>query len=123
MSKYFQMCESSRECEHRRNELIKHETQKTVSDWATNTFGYPKSTEVAIQRMLVECKELEDKLESGAATHEDIADEIADIVICGYQVMNTLGFNMNACVDFKMDINRHRKWKLNGDGTGSHIKE
>ena len=99
------------------------ETQKTVSEWATKTFGYPKSPEVAIQRMLVECKELEDKLESGAATHEDIADEIADIIICGYQAMTTIGFDMNACVDHKMEINRARKWKLNNDGTGQHVKE
>ena len=122
MSKDFQMCESSRECEHRRNELIKHETQKTVSEWATKTFGYPKSPDVAIRRMLQECEELYIKLGEGC-THEQYADEIADIIICGYQVMNTLGFDMNACIDHKMEINRARKWKLNNDGTGQHVKE
>lgn len=98
------------------------ENQKTVSEWATKTFGYP-SPEVAIRRMLEECKELEEKLEMGIFTHEQYADEIADIVICGYQVMNVLGFDMNSTVDHKMEINRHRKWKLAGDGTGRHIEE
>lgn len=96
------------------------ETQKTISDWATKTFGYPKSPEVAIRRMLKECKEMEDKLDSAAATHEDIADEIADIFITGFQAMSVIGYNVQACIDHKMQINRHRKWILHGDGTGQH---
>ena len=82
------------------------ETQETVSEWATKTFGYPKSPEVVIRRMLYECKELEEKLEMGTFSYEQYADEIADIVICGYQVMATIGFDMNACVDHKMGIKR-----------------
>ena len=99
------------------------ETQKTVSEWATKTFGYPRSPEVAIRRMLDECKELEEKLEMETFSYEQYADEIADIMICGYQAMTTIGFDMNACIEHKMEINRHRKWKLKGDGTGQHIKE
>ena len=99
------------------------ETQKSVSEWATKTFGYPKSPEVAIRRMLDECDELEKKLDSGVATEEQYADEIADIFITGFQAMTTLGFNAQSCVDHKMEINRHRKWKLAGDGTGQHIEE
>ena len=102
------------------------ETQKTVSEWATKTFGYPKSPEVAIQRMLKECKELEEKLEMkicNNSQYEKYADEIADIFITGYQAMTTIGYNVQACIDHKMEINRHRKWKLAGDGTGQHIKE
>ena len=99
------------------------ETQKTISDWATNTFGYPKSPEIAIQRMLKECKELEEKINMEIFSYEQYADEIADIMICGYQAMDTLGFDLHACIDHKMTINRNRKWKLSGDGTGQHIEE
>ena len=98
------------------------ETQKTISEWATKTFGYPKSPEVAIRRMLQECVELHLKLDEGC-THEQYADEITDIFITGYQAMTTIGFDVQACIDHKMEINRHRKWKLAGDGTGQHIEE
>ena len=30
------------------------------------------------------------------------------------------GFDLNAAVEAKMAINRQRKWKLSGDGTGQH---
>ena len=99
------------------------ETQRTICDWADKTFGYSKDPRSAIKRMLKEVEELKDKMDSGAATFDDLADEMADIFITGYRVFDVLGFNGDACVDHKMEINRARKWKLNGDGTGQHIKE
>ena len=111
------------------------ETQKTISDWATNMFGYP-TVRKSLQRMFEEIKELEQLIEyeheEGSVccteaylenSHTKIADEIADIMICAYQAMNTLGFDLHACVNHKMEINRHRKWKLAGDGTGQHVQE
>lgn len=97
------------------------ETQRTISDWATKTFGHP-TPEVAIRRMLKEAKELESKLAEGAS-YDVLADEIADVFITGYKAMDTMGFNTYACIDHKMHINRGRRWKLNGDGTGQHIEE
>lgn len=99
------------------------ETQKTISEWGVKTFGYPKSPEFILRRMLVECKELEEKLDAGEQNCEKLADEVADIFIVGYQGFTTLGFDAHACIDHKMDINRHRKWKLHGDGTAQHVKE
>ena len=102
-----------------------HETQQTISDWVIATFGYPKIPEIIIIRMIKECHELENKLRSGPGQkgYEEYADERADIVICAYHAMTTLGYNLHSCVDHKMQINRARKWKLNGDGTGQHIKD
>src|SRR5574337_82639 len=95
------------------------ETQKTISEWGTKTFGYPKSREVIVKRMLKECKELEELLENANfGSHysdERIADECADIYIVMCQVMNTIGYDLHSCIDHKMEINRARKWKVEGD--------
>ena len=103
-----------------------HETQRTISDWATNTFGYPKSIKIVVDRMIKEVNELEE-LSNINYTNElmldDMVDECADIYIVLCQVMNTIGYDLHSCVDHKMEINRARKWKLNQDGTGQHIKE
>jgi len=100
------------------------ETQKSISEWGVKTFGYPTTLKVIVGRMLKEVKELEE-LGTGidVRNQEKIADECADIYIVMCQVMNTLGYDLGACVDHKMQINRARKWKIAGDGTGQHIKE
>lgn len=102
------------------------ETQQTISDWATNTFGYPKSIKIVVDRMIKEVNELEE-LSNINYTNElmldDMVDECADIYIVLCQVMNTIGYDLHSCVDHKMQINRARKWKLNDDGTGQHIKD
>lgn len=95
------------------------ENQKTISEWAEKTFGHP-TRERSINRMLEEVTEL------AVCDREDfnkVSDECADILITLYQVANTFGFDLHVCVDHKMEINRARKWKIAGDGTGQHIKE
>lgn len=110
-----------------RNNMV--ENQKTISEWGTKTFGFPKSIQTIVDRMLKESKELEELMSDkyknqGSSYHCDrIADECADIYIVMCQVMNTIGYNLHACVDHKMQINRARKWKIAGDGTGQHVKE
>lgn len=103
------------------------ETQNTISEWGIKTFGYPKSPRVIIERMLKEVQELKELVDKecciNEATYEKIADECADIHIVMCQVMATIGFNLRSCVDHKMSINRARKWKIAGDGTGQHEKE
>lgn len=102
-----------------------HETQKTISEWANKIFGIPDdNAERIMWRMLMEADELKEKLLSGEEWHSnEVADEIADIFIVGYQCFTVLGMDAQECIDRKMKINRARKWKLNGDGTGQHIKE
>ena len=103
------------------------ETQQMIAEWGFKTFGYPKNPIVIINRMLIEVKELEEVIETQGcfndAIYEKIADECADIHIVMCQVMTTMGYNLQSCVDHKMEINRARKWKIAGDGTGQHIKE
>jgi NTP pyrophosphatase (non-canonical NTP hydrolase) len=92
------------------------ENQKTISEWAVKTFGYP-TRERSIHRMLEEVTEL------SITDYEDfnkVSDECADIYITMCQVASIYGFDLHACVDHKMQINRNRKWKLAGDGTGQH---
>ena len=102
-----------------------HETQKTISDWGIKTFGYPKSTKIVVDRMIKEVNELEElsNMDMNDAVYDDMVDECADIYIVLCQVMNTMGYDLHSCVDHKMYINRARKWKLNQDGTGQHVKE
>lgn len=100
------------------------ENQKTISEWGTKTFGYPKSPQAIIDRMIKECKELEEiRIANNFGTpysYEKVADECADIYIVMCQVMHTLGYSLESCIDHKMQINRGRKWKIAGDGTGQH---
>jgi galactose-1-phosphate uridylyltransferase len=98
------------------------ENQKTISEWGFKTFGYPKDAIVIVKRMLKESNELEEAIKSDV-TYDMIADECADIYIVMCHVFATMGFDLHACVDHKMEINRARKWKISGDGTGQHIKE
>jgi len=102
------------------------ETQKTISEWAVKTFGYP-TAERSIKRMLEEVEELKDiknvDLFDDPESFNKVSDECADIYITMCQVASTFGFDLHACVDHKMEINRARKWKIAGDGTGQHIKE
>lgn len=103
------------------------ETQKTISEWGCKTFGYPKSAKSVIDRMLEEVEELKKLSDAQNTSFEDLsekmADECADIHIMLCHVMSTLGFDLQACVDHKMEINRSRKWKITGDGVGQHVKE
>lgn len=117
------------------------ETQETVGRWIDETFPGtdPESPRKAI-RALEEMVEL--CLASGAtqemihvAVHKAIGSEpagkhpdkipveSADVLIVLYGVARMRGFDLHAAVDAKMQINRSRRWKANGDGTGYHIKE
>jgi len=98
------------------------EDQKTISEWANKVFGYP-TRQRSIDRMLDEVDELELINVDDSESFNEVSNECADILITLYQVANTFGFDLHACVDHKMHINRNRKWKIAGDGTGQHIKE
>ena len=98
------------------------ESQKTVCDWADATFGHCTNI-VSIERMLKEVDELKLAMKEDPDDFHKISNECADILITLYRIADCYGFDLRSCVDHKMDINRHRKWKSNGDGTGQHIKE
>lgn len=99
------------------------ETQKTINEWAVATFGSPTPTR-SIKRMIEEVMELEEVCDSNDINDTGkVANECADILITLYQVASTFRFDLHGAVDSKMQINRARKWKIAGDGTGQHIKE
>jgi len=103
------------------------ENQRTISDWAHDTFG-KCSTYAAFLRMDKEYKELSDVMdqfltwtpEQRAKALDQVANECADILITLYRVADVSSFDLHEAVDHKMKINRARKWKVNSDGTGQH---
>lgn len=125
------------------------ETPDTVGEWAVKQFGKP--TPLAVLRRM--CDEVLEGMElcvvSNQATNtmfkafrmglehldkyelknsnvdvtEAIAEELADANIVGYHAASILGVVLFDEIDRKMDINRRRRWKSNGDGTGQHVDE
>lgn len=98
------------------------ENQRTITDWAIKTFGYPTHGSVLIDRLVKEVEELR------AIKYWDSDDELdrlimecADIYIILVQITDCFGFDLHSCVDHKMMINRSRKWISFGNGTGQHI--
>ena len=124
---------------------MKKESQKSVGSWIEETFpgGDPKSPRKAI-RALEEMLELclvcgantkmvydavykvmqDNKIKYKSERDPDkIPIEAADVLIVLYGLAHLTGFDIHDEVNKKMAINRSRKWKANGDGTGYHIKE
>ena len=85
---------------------------KSISDWARETFG-ASTPERALERAQEEWDEL--KLKPSA-------EEAADVVICLTAYVRTLGSDMAAEVERKMEINRAREWRVDGSGCGYHVK-
>lgn len=52
-----------------------------------------------------------------------VPKEAADVLIVLYGLAGLRGFDLGEAVDAKMAINRARKWKALGDGTGYHVKD
>jgi len=86
------------------------ETWETINQWCDDTFG-PATVEQIIERAREEFDELED-------IDCDPAIEAADVVICLCRIP---GFA--DALQRKMAINRKRKWRLVGNGSGYHIPD
>lgn len=115
------------------------ETQKTIAAWGDATFpgGDPSSPRHCL-RLLEEAVEL--CLAAGASDASvraavlgeldragkpdpaKVPDEVADVYVMLAQVAEGRGIDIQTEVDRKMAINRARVWKLNGDGTGQHVR-
>lgn len=89
---------------------IKAETWETINDWCDTTFG-----SASVPQIIARAKEEFAELEELNADH---AIEAADVVICLCRIP---GFA--EALQRKMAINRQRKWRLVGNGTGYHIKQ
>jgi NTP pyrophosphatase (non-canonical NTP hydrolase) len=98
------------------------ETQKTISAWATETFG-PVGTNV---RVAIRANEEMAELLRALSVDDNspkAAEEIADILIVLYRVAERLGCDLLAEVDRKMAVNRLRKWNRDGSGHGYHVRD
>jgi NTP pyrophosphatase (non-canonical NTP hydrolase) len=58
-----------------------------------------------------------------AGARAKLMNEMADVVITMYAAAASIGGDLHAEIDRKMQVNRKRKWKLHGDGTGQHVDE
>lgn len=88
------------------------ETLETVRDWGTETFGDDGDLLRYLDRTSEEFDELRDEVVADNA--DGIAMEAADVIICLSRLTTW------AHVERKMEINRARKWRKMGDGTGYH---
>ena len=95
------------------------ETSKSIRDWGDETFG-----KVSNLSALVACARGElDELDHAIWTNDtaEIGREAADVVILLHRLVALAGMDLAAEVDAKMAVNRARKWKAAGDGTGGHV--
>ena len=99
-----------------------HATQKSISQWANETFGRPVSNWTIARRALQEANELEYKLCENDVSPSAV-EEAADVIIVLMRLFERFGADWQVEVDKKMAINRGRQWVLDGRGHGQHIKE
>jgi NTP pyrophosphatase (non-canonical NTP hydrolase) len=96
------------------------ETQQSISRWADTTFGLPHSNLRIATRANEEMAELLAKLAVNDTTPEAV-EEVADIVIVLYRLVENHSRSLHDAIDAKMAINRGRNWALDGTGHGYHL--
>jgi len=95
------------------------ENQRTISEWAEQTFGSVGSNSSVAARVNKEMAELIMELAKDDDSPK-MGEEIADVIICIMRLADRNGINMLEEVDKKMIINRAREWNLDGHGHGQH---
>ncbi len=96
------------------------ETQKSIAEWAENTFGTVPHHSALVTRAQIEMAELLDAVNSG--NKDEIAAESADVIILLMRLAELSDFSLSDALDKKMKTNRSRTWISKGDGTGKHVK-
>ena len=96
-----------------------NETIESICMWADETFG-KASKEASYVRVYDEVAEFVAAANSPLVEDWEakLLDEAADVWITLARIPG-----LQEAVNKKMVINRARKWTLNGDGTGQHVKE
>lgn len=97
------------------------ETQASINEWITSTFGDAGSNISVAARANEEVAELMMAL---AINDLDVhsVEEAADIVIILYRLAERFGMDLHAEIDRKMGINRARRWNV-ANGHGYHVPE
>jgi len=96
---------------------------KEHGEWADATF--PKGTAIGAllhaQREIVEIMhDIENR-----APHSIVSKEYADVIFCIMDSARRKGVSLDYIIkagNAKLQINKSRQWKDNGDGSYSHIK-
>ena len=95
------------------------ETSNSIRVWGDETFGKVSDLSALVARARGELDELDQAIRANDAA--EIGREAADIVILLHRLVALAGMDLAAEVDAKMAVNRARKWKAAGDGTGGHV--
>ena len=111
------------ECQSLRAQLASKgaETQQSISQWANATFGEPRTNLSIAARARKEMDELVNVLADSDRDPAAVV-EAADVIIVLMRLFERMGTTWQAEVDKKMAINRARRWVLDGNGHGSHVK-
>lgn len=88
------------------------ETVESVAKWADETFG-PAAIVTMYERVLQEWEEMR---ASRALGQEQVAEEMADVIICLYRLIYHLD---PQAIEKKMAVNRARQWHI-ANGVGQH---
>lgn len=94
--------------------------QAYVAAWADATFGRVSVPRDAIDRMNTELKELQAAAVLVPADTVDVANELADVVICGLRMCAVLGIDFSQVLARKQVQNQGRQWISDGRGNGQH---
>ena len=95
------------------------ETQATIGEWASLTFGTAAQLLRTATRANEEMAELLTALCAG--DNAKAAEEIADVMILLFLLGERIGVDVHREIDRKMQINRQRTWQLDGTGHGYHV--
>jgi NTP pyrophosphatase (non-canonical NTP hydrolase) len=95
------------------------DTSHTIREWGDATFGEARDLTVLVARARCEMDELEQALRAGDTA--EAGREAADVAILLHRLVGLLGMELSEQVDAKMQLNRARKWRAAGDGTGGHV--
>jgi hypothetical protein len=103
--------------------MLDETQQNRVVDWADTTFG-PTTIDSAYTRFFLEVVELQDHIFGPTRNPQRILEECADCLITLYRVAALANprTSLLAAAEVKLGINKARKWDVNADGTGQHIK-
>lgn len=125
------------------------ETTQSIGQWIEETFPgadpeSPRKAIRALEEMVELClasgatawdiqeaviRALKSEFDGALAPHYTkpnpgkIPAEAADVAIVLHGLAHMRGFDLQAEIDKKMAVNRSRKWRALGDGTGYHIRE
>jgi len=113
------------------------ETQESVGEWRRSVFG-PAPWGKVLGRMVLEVAELatlagcpaaaldlelaaKDLMANGTGgPRPEVAEELADVLVVLYGVATEAGVSFSEALGAKMEVNRARRWKVEGPGLGRH---